>query len=121
MPDFGTMRHGFEDEYNSEAYLALLEQVFYMYYTDKRHETGGNPKDEAETFQIQEWRMRDRLKTVSAALVVCLNVGTDPPGGYPIPISRDKALTKSRCCQNEPLREDRMLGRHHRATPSQSS
>lgn len=27
LPEYGTMRHGFEDEYNSEAYLALLEQV----------------------------------------------------------------------------------------------
>jgi regulator-associated protein of mTOR len=53
-------------------------QVFYMYYTDKRHETGGNPKLEPQ--ETQEWRMRDRLKTVSAALVLCLNIGVDPPG-----------------------------------------
>ncbi len=26
-----------------------------------------------------EWRSRDRLKTVSAALVVCLRIGYDPP------------------------------------------
>ncbi|KAI5801373.1 raptor N-terminal caspase like domain-containing protein [Peziza echinospora] len=77
--DRAIARHGFEDEYNSEAYLALLEQVFYMYYTDKRHETGGNPKEETQTFPLQEWRMRDRLKTVSAALVLCLNLGVDPP------------------------------------------
>lgn len=48
-----------------------------MYYTDKRHETGGIPKD--ETYPLQEWRMRDRLKTVSAALAICLNIGVDPP------------------------------------------
>jgi len=101
--DFHRMRHGFEDEYNSEDYLAVLEQVrayplqavsrralclprranasqvFYMYYTDKRHETGGNPKAETQHFPLQEWRMRDRLKTVSAALVLCLNIGVDPP------------------------------------------
>ncbi|KAA8914605.1 raptor N-terminal caspase like domain-containing protein [Sphaerosporella brunnea] len=53
-------------------------QVFYMYYTDKRHESGGNPKAESQ-FPLQEWRMRDRLKTVSAALVMCLNIGVDPP------------------------------------------
>ncbi|KAL7272939.1 Target of rapamycin complex 1 subunit kog1 [Rhizina undulata] len=73
------MRHGFEDEFNSEPYLAVLEQVFYMYYTDKRHETGGDPKEDTQTFPLQEWRMRDRLKTVSAALVLCLNIGVDPP------------------------------------------
>jgi regulator-associated protein of mTOR len=48
-----------------------------MYYTDKRHETGGIPK--ADTYPLQEWRMRDRLKTVSAALAICLNIGVDPP------------------------------------------
>lgn len=53
-------------------------EIFYMYYTDKRHETGGNPK--AEKTPLQEWRMKDRLKTVSAALVLCLNLGVDPPG-----------------------------------------
>ncbi|KAI5779073.1 putative TORC1 growth control complex subunit Kog1 [Geopyxis carbonaria] len=73
------MRHGFEAEYNSEDYLAVLEQVFYMYYTDKRHESGGEPKEDTQKFPLQEWRMRDRLKTVSAALVLCLNIGVDPP------------------------------------------
>ena len=28
---------------------------------------------------VQSWRLRDRLKTVAAALVLCLNVGVDPP------------------------------------------
>ena len=50
-----------------------------MYYTDKRHETGGKPKDEDHSHPPQEWRMRDRLKTVSAALAICLNIGVDPP------------------------------------------
>lgn len=59
------------------------QQVFYMYYTDKRHETGGIPKAETQNFPLQEWRMRDRLKTVSAALVMCLNLGVDPPGIAP--------------------------------------
>src|SRR5438046_932966 len=50
-----------------------------MYFTDKRHDTGGNPKEVGQAFQLQEWRMRDRLKTVSAALAICLNIGVDPP------------------------------------------
>ena len=50
-----------------------------MYYTDKRHETGGKPKNEDHTHPPQEWRMKDRLKTVSAALAICLNIGVDPP------------------------------------------
>ncbi|CAG8728313.1 6979_t:CDS:1, partial [Racocetra fulgida] len=28
---------------------------------------------------VQDWRMRERLKTVSGALVLCLNIGVDPP------------------------------------------
>jgi regulatory associated protein of mTOR len=48
-----------------------------MYYTDKRHESTGKPK--SPTYELQDWRMRDRLKTVSAALAVCLNIGVEPP------------------------------------------
>lgn len=50
-----------------------------MYYTDKRHETGGKPKDEDHSRPPIEWRMKERLKTVSAALAICLNIGVDPP------------------------------------------
>ena len=57
----------------------IAPKAFYMYYTDKRHETGGKPKDEDHSHPPQEWRMRDRLKTVSAALAICLNIGVDPP------------------------------------------
>jgi len=48
-----------------------------MYFTDKRHETTGQPKP--LNYEIEDWRMRDRLKTVSAALAVCLNIGVEPP------------------------------------------
>lgn len=48
-----------------------------MYFTDKRHETTGKPKP--LQYELQDWRQRDRLKTVSAALAVCLNIGVEPP------------------------------------------
>lgn len=54
-----------------------LTQNWYMYFTDKRHETTGKPKP--AQYELQDWRQRDRLKTVSAALAVCLNIGVDPP------------------------------------------
>ena len=90
------LRHGWEDEYNSNEILAKLStvgslyrclhtklivklQTFYMYYTDKRHETGGKPKDEDHSHPPIDWRMKERLKTVSAALAICLNIGVDPP------------------------------------------
>ncbi|XP_071815163.1 regulatory-associated protein of mTOR-like isoform X2 [Apostichopus japonicus] len=31
------------------------------------------------TTETQSWRMKERMKTVSVALVLCLNVGVDPP------------------------------------------
>lgn len=52
-------------------------QNWYMYFTDKRHETTGNPKE--SSYELQDWRMKDRLKTVSAALAICLNIGVEPP------------------------------------------
>ncbi|KAI8937583.1 hypothetical protein NX059_005297 [Plenodomus lindquistii] len=73
------IRHGWDDQLNSEEYSNLLTSNFFMYYTDKKHETGGHPKHEDCAYPVQEWRMRDRLKTVSAVLALCLNIGVDPP------------------------------------------
>ncbi|PVI06467.1 hypothetical protein DM02DRAFT_582168 [Periconia macrospinosa] len=73
------IRHGWDDQLNSEEYNHLLTSSFFMYYTDKKHETGGIPKSEESAYPLQEWRMRDRLKTVSAVLALCLNIGVDPP------------------------------------------
>lgn len=66
---------------NQSCYFTnrLTLQTFYMYFTEKRHETSGAPKDPAGSWPSQDWRMRDRLKTVSAALAICLNIGVDPP------------------------------------------
>ncbi|KAL8801190.1 MAG: hypothetical protein Q9182_004639 [Xanthomendoza sp. 2 TL-2023] len=72
------IRHGYDEQYNSSKYLEHLSSTFFMYYTDKRHETGGKPRQDDPSHN-SEWRMRDRLKTVSAALIICLNIGVDPP------------------------------------------
>jgi len=74
------MRHGWEAQLESQEQAALLSQNFFMYFEDKRHETAGNPPPDFDPKSIvSEWRMKDRLKTVSAILAVCLNVGVDPP------------------------------------------
>ncbi|KAF2007518.1 hypothetical protein P154DRAFT_592980 [Amniculicola lignicola CBS 123094] len=73
------IRHGWDDQLTSEEYNNLLTSTFFMYYTDKKHETGGIPKNQNTAYPLQEWRMRDRLKTVSAVLALCLNIGVDPP------------------------------------------
>ncbi|KIW01014.1 uncharacterized protein PV09_07531 [Verruconis gallopava] len=73
------LRHGFETQLESEEYNRLLESNYFMYFTDKKHDTGGNPKDPKQVYALDDWRMRDRLKTVSAVLALCLNIGVDPP------------------------------------------
>ncbi len=74
------VRHGWEMQLDSLERANLLSQNFFMYYEDKRHETAGNaPHYTKPDNIIGEWRMKDRLKTVSAVLAVCLNVGVDPP------------------------------------------
>lgn len=73
------IRHGWDDEYTSNEYLSLLHATFYMYYTEKRHESNGSQSEESKKFPSVDWRMKDRMKTVSAALAICLNIGVDPP------------------------------------------
>lgn len=42
-----------------------------------------NPEEDdaeaPETVDIVPWRMRERMKTMDVAMVLCLNIGTDPP------------------------------------------
>ncbi|PHH51083.1 Target of rapamycin complex 1 subunit mip1 [Ceratocystis fimbriata CBS 114723] len=70
-------RHGFEENYLSEDVLVTLASRWQMYYTDKRYETTGKPI--VSNFKLEEWRMHDRLKTISAALAICLNLDVEPP------------------------------------------
>ncbi|KAF9879393.1 WD repeat domain-containing protein mip1 [Colletotrichum karsti] len=76
IPHWGA-RHGFEEYHESPDVIAALANNWYMYWTDKRHEATGKPK--RRSHELQDWRMRDRLKTVSAALAVCLNISVEPP------------------------------------------
>ncbi|KAJ3210995.1 hypothetical protein HDU67_004840 [Dinochytrium kinnereticum] len=82
-----------------------MDPIFaYSFFTDRRHERHGTPADHPTPLLIttntttttttttaagaatapphdppHDWRMRERLKTVSVALVLCLNIGIDPP------------------------------------------
>ncbi|KAJ1032147.1 hypothetical protein NDA18_001645 [Ustilago nuda] len=55
----------------------MLQHSFF-HWGLKRHLTHGNPKPRDER-DLPDWRMRERLRTVTAALVMCLNIGVDPP------------------------------------------
>lgn len=59
--------------------MCISAQATETYYTEKRHETDGRPKGIALPDPPRDWAIRDKIKTVSAALVVCLNLGVDPP------------------------------------------
>lgn len=83
------MRHGFDVDYNSEKFLSSLANTFYIYFDDKRQNTNGNPitdemKASPKHFKnyqpISDWKvMKERQKTISAILVLCLNLGVAPP------------------------------------------
>jgi regulator-associated protein of mTOR len=73
-----------EDVYDTQSISetqTLPETLFhYQYYSERRHENNGNLSDSnSKKNQVEDWRMRERLKTVSVALVLCLNIGIDPP------------------------------------------
>ncbi|CAK9438454.1 uncharacterized protein LODBEIA_P26780 [Lodderomyces beijingensis] len=83
------MRHGFDDAYNSEKFLDSLANTFFIYFDDKRQSTNGNPitsemklspKYYRNYQPIYDWKvMKERQKTISAILILCLNLGVDPP------------------------------------------
>ncbi|KAJ1555272.1 hypothetical protein HK405_002840, partial [Cladochytrium tenue] len=54
----------------------------FLFLVDRRHETCAVPsgsRTNGEHVDVQDWRMRERLKTVTVALILCLNIGIDPP------------------------------------------
>ena len=57
---------------------ALLESPYMTHWSNKRHITNGDPCGRRAD-ERPDWRMRERLRTVAAALVMCLNIGVDPP------------------------------------------
>lgn len=59
--------------------VLTIFQSFYLYYNDKRHERPRDAKLLPPENLSTDWRMRDRLKTVQALIVLCLNIGIDPP------------------------------------------
>ncbi|PWN27133.1 hypothetical protein BDZ90DRAFT_232692 [Jaminaea rosea] len=70
-------RHGNLLRPEPEDYV-VTESPYMTHWFSKRHLTGGNPKPRSR-LDLPDWRMRERLRTVTAALVMCLNIGVDPP------------------------------------------
>ncbi|OWA52978.1 putative Regulatory-associated protein of mTOR [Hypsibius exemplaris] len=58
---------------------------------------------------VDSWRVKDRMKTVSVALVLCLNVGVDPPDVFkPNPCARLECWL---------AHDNRTARRHYRSAP----
>ncbi|KAI7884176.1 hypothetical protein K492DRAFT_40086 [Lichtheimia hyalospora FSU 10163] len=71
-PTTGVVRHGFDNAAYEDDVLSFL------HFSERRHET--NAKHNVAVRQVSlDWRLRERIKTVSGLLVICLNIGTDPP------------------------------------------
>ncbi|KAJ3021340.1 hypothetical protein HKX48_008735 [Thoreauomyces humboldtii] len=70
-PDVGvSSRRAFHDQYQPPNF-----------YAERRHlrtKRKGDGEDE-NAHSAPDWRMRERMKTVSVVLVLCLNIGVDPP------------------------------------------
>lgn len=64
-----------------------LNVTYPMFLCDERHHavTLYEDEDEGEVGEsTSSWRTKDRMKTVSVALVLCLNIGVDPPDAMKI-------------------------------------
>ena len=70
-------RHGALLQAEAEDWV-LLESPYMTHWNNKRHNTNGIPRARRAS-DMPDWRMRERLRTVTAALVMCLNIGVDPP------------------------------------------
>ncbi|KAL1512534.1 hypothetical protein ABEB36_002115 [Hypothenemus hampei] len=55
--------------------LQLEDKDLPIGFSNERH----TDEIQGSNWKTQSWRMKERMKTVSVALVLCLNVGVDPP------------------------------------------
>ncbi|GAV06118.1 hypothetical protein RvY_16150 [Ramazzottius varieornatus] len=59
----------------SEGQTDAIDWQTPLAFTQQRH----TEKIQGYQNPVESWRVKDRMKTVSVALVLCLNVGVDPP------------------------------------------
>ncbi|KAF7273223.1 hypothetical protein GWI33_014074 [Rhynchophorus ferrugineus] len=62
-------------EYRSKKKPEISDKDLPLAFSEERH----IEKILGLDWKTQTWRMKERMKTVSVALVLCLNVGVDPP------------------------------------------
>lgn len=64
-----------DHEFFEENEEDLMDEQLPMVLNLRRH----TEKIEGSALETHSWRMKERMKTVSVALTLCLNVGVDPP------------------------------------------
>lgn len=63
----------------SDLDAAAEDRALPIAFNAPRHLEIGQGDFSIDSVAASSWRMRERMKTVSVALVICLNVGVDPP------------------------------------------
>ena len=63
------------DDFSSESHIHTHEKYNLFSAFEKLNDKEFDRKE----FENIDWRMKERLKTVSVALLICLNIGVDPP------------------------------------------
>ncbi|CAL5222212.1 g4544 [Coccomyxa viridis] len=63
------------------AHLVGVNKLIYTFFCEARHDAqgGGSLEGVPELGIVSKWRQKERLKTTAVALVLCLNIGVDPP------------------------------------------
>jgi len=85
----GSLLQGNEQEFGQDC-STQLERLFTdnVYLAEPWHTDEFLSAIESKEYQAT-WRLKDRMKTAGVALVVCLNLGTDPPDVIkPVPCAR---------------------------------
>ncbi|CAB4064402.1 RAPTOR [Lepeophtheirus salmonis] len=76
------LSHSKSSNFKMEATTLLENEDYPLAFIRPRHKMRISKEDESQdssSTAATPWRLLERMKTVSVALVVCLNVGVDPP------------------------------------------
>lgn len=70
-----------ERQPNSKSGSLLAGDQLTRWHMQERHDEGDDLADcrNTEHGLVSKWRQKDKLKTTAVALVLCLNIGVDPP------------------------------------------
>ncbi|DBA97523.1 hypothetical protein WJX77_009223 [Trebouxia sp. C0004] len=81
LPDELARRLDLVDQVKVSELVEGLQLVPAGFFIEVRHDIQGDDEDKSTQSQgiVSKWRQKERLKTTAVALVLCLNIGVDPP------------------------------------------